>query len=97
MGGSPGGGWPPLAPGGTGESLRTVEERVLAARDRCLADHPGRTVVLVSHDAVLRPILEAIAGTAIPEPIAPGSCHIIAVDGGRWSIEAFDWGSPSGH
>ncbi|GAA1907543.1 histidine phosphatase family protein [Williamsia serinedens] len=54
-------------------------------------------VVLVSHDAVLRPILEAIAGTAIPEPIAPGSCHIIAVDGGRWSIEAFDWGSPSGH
>ena len=37
-----------VAPSG-GESFRTVEERVLAGLDRVLADHAGRTVVVVSH------------------------------------------------
>jgi len=35
-------------PGG-GESFRDVERRVLAARDRLLEDHAGKTVVIVSH------------------------------------------------
>ena len=35
-------------PGG-GESFRDVESRVLAARDRLLAEHAGKTVVVVSH------------------------------------------------
>jgi probable phosphoglycerate mutase len=34
---------------GGGESFREVEERVLAALDRLLAAHAGRTVVVVSH------------------------------------------------
>jgi ribonuclease H / adenosylcobalamin/alpha-ribazole phosphatase len=37
------------APGGTGESFRSVEERVLAGLQRLLDDHAGRTVVVVSH------------------------------------------------
>jgi len=35
-------------PGG-GESFRDVEKRVLAARDRLLEEHAGKTVVVVSH------------------------------------------------
>jgi len=35
-------------PGG-GESFREVERRVLAARDRLLEEHAGKTVVIVSH------------------------------------------------
>ena len=36
-------------PGGTGESFRAVEERVLAGLDRLLSAYAGRTVVVVSH------------------------------------------------
>ncbi|MEV7431693.1 MULTISPECIES: bifunctional RNase H/acid phosphatase [unclassified Nocardioides] len=36
-------------PAGGGESFRAVEERVLAGLGRVLADHAGRTVVVVSH------------------------------------------------
>ncbi|GGO74713.1 bifunctional RNase H/acid phosphatase [Nocardioides deserti] len=36
-------------PAGGGESFRTVEERVLAGLERVLAEHEGRTVVVVSH------------------------------------------------
>lgn len=37
------------APGGTGESFREVETRVLSALQRTLDEHAGRTVVVVSH------------------------------------------------
>ncbi|WP_183096167.1 histidine phosphatase family protein [Nocardioides stalactiti] len=37
------------APPPGGESFRVVEERVLAALGRVLEQHPGRTVVVVSH------------------------------------------------
>ena len=36
-------------PGGSGESFRAVEKRVLEARDRLLAEHTGKTIVAVSH------------------------------------------------
>ena len=36
-------------PPGGGESFRDVERRVLAARDRLLEEHAGKTVVVVSH------------------------------------------------
>lgn len=52
------------------------------------ADGP---VVLVSHDAVLRPILESIIGGTIDKIIAPGSCHIVSEDDDRWMVEAMDW------
>lgn len=37
-----------VAPPG-GESMKAVQKRVLAARDQLLADHAGKTVVVVSH------------------------------------------------
>jgi len=47
-------------PGGTGESFRHVEERVLAALGRVLDEHAGRTVVVVSH---VTPIKTLVAHT----------------------------------
>ena len=47
-------------PGGTGESFRHVEERVLAALGRVLEEHAGRTVVVVSH---VTPIKTLVAHT----------------------------------
>ena len=38
-----------VAPGGTGESFREVETRVLSSLQRVLDEHAGRTVVVVSH------------------------------------------------
>jgi len=49
-----------LVPGGTGESFRHVEERVLAALGRVLDEHAGRTVVVVSH---VTPIKTLVAHT----------------------------------
>ncbi len=49
-----------VAPGGTGESLQVVQERVLAALGRVLESHAGRTVVVVSH---VTPIKTLVAHT----------------------------------
>ncbi len=46
------------APGG-GESFRTVEKRVLAARDRVIAAHTGKTVVVVSHVTPIKTLVAA--------------------------------------
>jgi ribonuclease H / adenosylcobalamin/alpha-ribazole phosphatase len=51
-------------PGG-GESLVMVQERVLAALDRVLADHAGRTVVVASH---VTPI-KVVVAEAIQAPL----------------------------
>ena len=42
-------GLPRHRPGRSGESFRSVEERVLAGLQRLLDDHAGKTVVVVSH------------------------------------------------
>ncbi len=49
-----------IAPGGTGESFRSVEDRVLAGLGRVLEEHAGRTVVVVSH---VTPIKTLVAHT----------------------------------
>lgn len=49
-----------LAPGGTGESFRSVQERVLAGLGRVRDEHAGRTVVVVSH---VTPIKTLVAHT----------------------------------
>ncbi|WP_432479339.1 histidine phosphatase family protein [Nocardioides sp. GXQ0305] len=70
------------APGGTGESLRTVEERVLAARDRCLTEHAGRTVVLVSHVTPIKTLLahtlEAPLQSLYRMELAPASVSVLS-------------------
>jgi ribonuclease H / adenosylcobalamin/alpha-ribazole phosphatase len=70
-----------VVPGGTGESLRAVEERVLAARDRCLAEHVGRTVVVVSHvtpiKTMLAHTLEAPLQSMYRMELAPASVSVL--------------------
>lgn len=69
-------------PGGTGESLRHVEERVLAARDRCLAEHAGRTVVVVSHVTPIKVMLAHALDAPLPSlfrmEVAPASVSALA-------------------
>ena len=48
-----------------GESFRSVQERVLATLDKVLAEHPGRTLVVVSH---VTPITTLVAH-ALDAPI----------------------------
>lgn len=70
-----------VVPGGTGESLRSVEERVLAARDRCLGEHAGRTVVVVSHvtpiKTMLAHTLEAPLQSMYRMELAPASVSVL--------------------
>jgi len=71
-----------VVPGGTGESLRTVEERVLAARDRCLAEHAGRTVVVVSHVTPIKTMVAHTLEAPLPSlyrmELAPASVSVIS-------------------
>lgn len=71
-----------VAPGGTGESLTAVEERVLAARDRCLTEHAGRTVVVVSHvtpiKTMLAHTLEAPLQSMYRMELAPASVSVLS-------------------
>lgn len=65
-----------------GESMRTVEERVLAGRDRILAAYAGRTVVAVSHVTPIK-VLVAEALTAPLESVyrmelGPASVTVIS-------------------
>ncbi|GLU49062.1 bifunctional RNase H/acid phosphatase [Nocardiopsis ansamitocini] len=48
---------PAAAPPG-GESFAEAADRVAAARDRLLADHPGRTVLVVSHVTPIKVLLQ---------------------------------------
>ncbi len=52
------------APGG-GESFRAVQERVLAGLDRVIAEHAGRTVVLVSHVTPIKTLVAHALGAPL--------------------------------
>lgn len=51
--------------GGTGESFRVVQERVLAARDRLLSSYAGRTVVAVSHVTPIKILVADAVGAPL--------------------------------
>ncbi|MET9486142.1 histidine phosphatase family protein [Nocardia sp. NPDC006630] len=53
---------PTAVPGGTGESFEVVTRRVLLSRDKLLAQHAGRTVLIVSHIAPLRTLIRLALG-----------------------------------
>ncbi|MEV4329133.1 bifunctional RNase H/acid phosphatase [Streptomyces sp. NPDC049597] len=59
---------PRVAPTGGGESFATVTRRVSSARDRLLARHQGRTVLLVTHVTPIK-ILARLALGAPPESL----------------------------
>jgi len=70
-----------VAPGGSGESLVAVEERVLAARDRLLAAHAGRTVVVVSHVTPIKTLVAHALGAPLLSlfrmELAPASVTVV--------------------
>ncbi|MCB5169099.1 bifunctional RNase H/acid phosphatase [Streptomyces bambusae] len=59
---------PKAAPTGGGESFATVTRRVAAARDRLLAAHRGRTVLLVTHVTPVKTLVRLALG-APPESL----------------------------
>src|SRR5688500_6762422 len=71
-----------VVPGGSGESFRHVEERVLAALRRVLDEHAGRTVVVVSHVTPIKTLLahtlEAPLQSMYRMELAPASASVLA-------------------
>ena len=69
------------APGG-GESFRTVEKRVLAARDRLLEEHAGKTIVAVSHVTPIKTIvldaLQAPLDSLFRLELVPASVTVVS-------------------
>ncbi|MGP3636243.1 histidine phosphatase family protein, partial [Streptomyces sp. 24-1644] len=59
---------PDVAPTGGGESFTEVAERVSAARDRLIARHQGRTVLLVTHVTPIKTLVRLALG-APPESL----------------------------
>jgi ribonuclease H / adenosylcobalamin/alpha-ribazole phosphatase len=68
------------APGG-GESFRAVEKRVLAARDRVIAEHTGKTIVVVSHVTPIKTLvahaLDAPLLSVYRMELAPASVSVL--------------------
>lgn len=68
------------APGG-GESFRAVEKRVLAARDRVIAEHRGKTIVVVSHVTPIKTLvahaLDAPLESVYRMELAPASVSVL--------------------
>lgn len=69
-------------PGGTGESFRTVQKRVLAGRDRLLADHAEHTVVAVSHVTPIKVLVADALGAPLDAvfrmELAPASVTVVS-------------------
>lgn len=89
------------AGGGTGESMRGVQDRVLAGLDRVLAEHAGRTVVVVSHVTPIKVLLAHALGAPLEAlfrmELAPASVsvtawwpHEDAAQGHRGSMRLFN-------
>lgn len=68
-------------PGG-GESFRSVEKRVIEARDRLLAAHSGRTVVVVSHVTPIKTLVADALGAPLDSlyrmELAPASVSVVS-------------------
>ena len=68
------------APGG-GESFRAVEKRVLAARDRVVEEHRGKTIVVVSHVTPIKTLvahaLDAPLQSVYRMELAPASVTVV--------------------
>ena len=87
------------APSG-GESFLAVQERVLAARDRLMAEHPGRTVVVTSHVTPIKTLvadaLQAPLEAVFRMELSPASITVITYFAdGRASLRLFNALPPS--
>lgn len=82
------------APGGSGESFRVVEERVLDALRRTLEKHAGKTVVLVSHVTPIKTVvahaLDAPLESVFRMELTPASITVVSWYDGRPSMRMFN-------
>ena len=80
------------SPGGSGESFRSVEERVLAGLQRLLDEHAGKTVVVVSHVTPIKTLVahavDAPLTSLFRMELSPGSVTVLSFfTGGRGGDE----------
>jgi ribonuclease H / adenosylcobalamin/alpha-ribazole phosphatase len=70
------------APGGSGESFRSVEQRVLAGLQRLLDAHAGKTVVVVSHVTPIKTLVahavDAPLTSLFRMELSPGSVTVLS-------------------
>ena len=85
------------APGG-GESRRQHGQRILDCIGRLVIEHPGQTIVVVTHGGVLDVIYRRVHGLPADAPrdypIPNTGINWVSIDGERWAIE--NWGE-TGH
>ncbi|WP_153002323.1 histidine phosphatase family protein [Microbacterium oxydans] len=72
------------------EPVKSVLERARPGLDRVLDEHPGRPVVVVTHDAIIRPLLETIDASSAWVSVPTGSWQVLARDAAGWSVRAVD-------
>ena len=81
------------APGG-GESRRQHEKRILDCIGSLVGDHPGQTIVVVTHGGVLDVIYRRVRGLPSDAPrdypIPNTGINWVAISGEQWVIES--WG-----
>ena len=88
-----------VRPGGDGESFKDVETRVLAALQRILDAHHGKTVVVVSHVTPIKTLvaqaLDAPLLSVFRMELAPASVSVVSFYGdGRASLRSFNTRAP---
>ncbi|MBE5477951.1 hypothetical protein E3G68_005305 [Mycobacteroides abscessus] len=75
------------------QSSREVRERALRALNNwadVIERETSGAIVVVSHDAVIRPVLNGIASDVGPVAAVEGTYQVLTRTGGRWSITALD-------
>jgi broad specificity phosphatase PhoE len=76
------------APGA--ESVSSVLARSLPALDQILYEHLGHAIVIVTHDAVIRPLVEAIDSSLTDLRVPSGSWNELMRANGRWTVVSID-------
>lgn len=71
------------------ESTQAVLERALPALDAVLDEDPTRDVIVVTHDALIRPLVTSIDEARHPTVPTASWSHLRRTDG-RWSVVAID-------
>ena len=92
---------PSVPPGGNGDSLVAMVERMRQTRDRILAAHPGRTVVALSHltpiKILVHDVLETPLTSLFRSETSPGSVSVLAwYPDGRPVVRLLN-GQPAGY
>jgi 2,3-bisphosphoglycerate-dependent phosphoglycerate mutase len=76
-----------------GESRRQFHARVVAGFEALAREHPGQTVVVVTHGGVLATLYRHIHGIALDAPhripITNASYNALVCEGSRWSVDTW--------